>query len=113
MRNNLPSPLVGEGSAFGAGVCSCNTNSRLEILAARPGLAVVDGVLEELIRIVSPELTDIRIGLDHRVDELAAFPLDLADVDVADHVAVFVEAHLPAHGLDLVACTQRRHKCVL
>src|SRR5712691_3653851 len=83
---------------------------RFEIFSARPGLAVVDRVLQELVGIVGPELADVRIGLDHGVDELAALLLDLADVDVADHVAVLVEAHGAACGLDLVAPAQRRHQ---
>src|SRR5712691_936388 len=80
---------------------------RFEIFSARPGLAVVDRVLQELVGIVGPELADVRIGLDHGVDELAALLLDLADVDVADHVAVLVEAHRAAASRYLVARPQR------
>ncbi len=86
---------------------------RLQILPARPGLAVVDRVLQELVGIVGPELAHVRIRLDHGVDELATFLLDLADIDVADHVAVFVEAHGAARGLDLVARAQRRLQRIL
>src|SRR5262249_50041424 len=75
---------------------NCDHASRLDVLPARPGLAIVDRMLEELARVIGPELADVGIGLDHGVDELAALLLHLADVDVADHVAVLVEAHRPA-----------------
>src|SRR5262249_4675922 len=84
-----------------------------EIFSTRPGFAVVDRVLEELVGIVGPELADVRIGLDHRIDQLAALLLDLADIDVTDHVAVFVEAHRTAAGFDLVARAQRGLQRVL
>src|SRR5262249_31414764 len=46
---------------------------------------------QELLLVVIPELTDARIGLDHRVDQLPALALALADEDIADHVAILVE----------------------
>src|SRR5947209_3001116 len=73
--------------------------SWLDVLVLRPSLAIVDGLLEKFLRIIGPELAHIRIGLDHGVDELAVLLLDLADVDVADHVAVFVEAHRATAGV--------------
>src|SRR6516164_6453672 len=92
---------------------NCGHASRLDVLSARPGLAIVDRMLEELVRVVGPELADVGIGLDHGVDELAALLLDLADVDVADHVAVLVEAHWPAASWYFVACPQRRLQRIL
>src|SRR5499427_9565867 len=85
---------------------NCDRASRLDVLSARPGLAIVDRMLEELARVIGPELADVGIGLDHGVDELAALLLDLADVDVADHVAVLVEAHRPATSWHFVARPQ-------
>src|SRR5882672_2165988 len=96
--------VVAAGSARG---------SRLEIFISGPRLAIVDGVLQEFVGIIGPELAQIGIGLDHGVDQLAALLLDLADIDVADHVAVLVEAHGTARRLDLVACAQSRHQRVL
>src|SRR5215475_3230122 len=87
--------------------------SRLDVLSPRPGLAIVDRMLEELVRIVGPELADVGIGLDHGVDELAALLLHLADVDVADHVAALVEAHRTAAGWDFVGRPQRRLQRIL
>src|SRR5262245_11611419 len=87
--------------------------SRLDVLSPRPGLAIVDRMLEELVRVVGPELADVGIGLDHGVDELAALLLDLADVDVADHVAVLVEAHRAAASRYFVARPQRRLQRIL
>src|SRR5437868_4579737 len=73
----------------------------LDVLVPRPSFAVVDRLFQELVRVVGPELADVRIGLDDGVDELAALLFDLADVDVADHVAVLVERHRAAGGLDI------------
>src|SRR5262249_27190838 len=87
---------------------NCDHASRLDALSARPGLAIVDRMLEELVRVVGPELADVGIVRDHGVDELTALLLDLANVDVADHVAVLVEAHRAAAGCYFVARPQRR-----
>src|SRR5260221_3868436 len=88
-------------------VRNCDHASRLDVLSARPGRTIVDRMLEELVRVVGPELADVGIGLDHGVDELAALLLDLADVDGADHGAVLVEAHRAAASRYLVARPQR------
>src|SRR5262249_41608191 len=92
---------------------NCDHASRLDVLSARPRLAIVDRMLEELVRVVGPELADVGIGLDHGVDELAALLLDLADVDVADHVALLVETHRPATRWDFVTRPQRRLQRIL
>src|SRR5262245_10677600 len=78
----------------------------LEILRRR-GVARVDRVLQEVVHVVGPELADVRIGLDHRVDQLAALLLDLADVDVADGVAVLVEAQGAAQRVRHLGVVQR------
>src|SRR6266545_3179289 len=65
---------------------------RSAVLAWRV-VARVDGVLQEVLGLVGPELGHVRKGLDHGVLELAAHALDLADVDVLDRVAEVVEAH--------------------
>ena len=62
----------------------------LEILRRRI-VARVDRVGQEFLLVVGPELADVRIGLDDRVDELAVLALAFADEDVADDVAVVVE----------------------
>src|SRR6266508_206828 len=60
------------------------------ILAGRE-VAVVDRLLQELLRLVLPELRHGRVRVDDRVPELPVLLLDLADVDVLDRVAVRVE----------------------
>src|SRR5581483_11394052 len=65
--------------------------SRLEVLRRRP-VARVHRVLQELVGVVGPELAHVRIGLDHRVDQPPLLARHLADVDVADDVAVLVES---------------------
>src|ERR1043165_9704540 len=64
-------------------------------------VARIDRVLEELVISVGPELAHVRIGLHDRVDVLAALLLDLADVDVADHVAELVEADRAADRIQI------------
>src|SRR5216110_3106920 len=73
---------------------------RLEILRGRP-VARVHRILQELLRLVGPELAHVRVGVDHPVHEAPVLALDLADIDVADHVAVLVKAHRAAAGVDL------------
>src|SRR5262245_48696560 len=60
------------------------------VLAGRE-VAIVDGLLEELFRLVLPELRHVGKDVDHRVPQLPVLLLDLADVDVLDGVAVVVE----------------------
>src|SRR4029453_3869758 len=60
----------------------------------------VDLIGQEALLVVGPELADIRVGLDHGVDELSAFALALADEDVADHVAIAVEADRATRRVD-------------
>src|SRR5215471_3458876 len=68
----------------------------------RRELAGVHGLLEELLGVVLPELAHRRVGVDHRVLELAVDALDLADVDVLGGVAVGVHLDGAARGvLDL------------
>src|SRR5712675_1451363 len=54
---------------------------RLEILRGRP-VARVHRILQELLRLVGPELAHVRIGLDDPVHQPSVLALDLADVDV-------------------------------
>src|SRR6266508_5542611 len=70
----------------------------LEVLRRRV-VARIDRVLQELVLLIGPELADVGIGLDHRVDVAPVLLLDLAEVDVADHVAEFVEPHRAAQGV--------------
>ena len=62
----------------------------LAVLARRK-VAAVDGLLQELLRLVLPELGDRREGLDDRIPELALLLLDLSHVDVLDRVVVGIE----------------------
>src|SRR5262249_24380861 len=67
----------------------------LEVLGRRV-VARIDRVLQEFVLVVGPELADVGIGLDHRVDVAPVLLLDLADIDVTDDVAELVEAHRSA-----------------
>src|SRR3954470_15755873 len=83
----------------------------LEVFRRRE-VARIHRVLQELLRLVRPELAHVRIGVDHRVDEPAFLARHLADVHVADHVAVLVELHRPAAGVE-VARAHRLHERLL
>src|SRR3954467_5509974 len=62
-----------------------NCKLGFQVLRRRP-VARVHRVLQELLRIVGPELADVRIRVDDGVRQAAGPALDLADVDVAHHV---------------------------
>src|SRR5260221_4090097 len=81
----------------------------LEILGRRV-VARIDRVLEEFVLLVGPELADVGIGLDHRVDVSPVLLLDLAEVDVADHVAELVEPHRAAQGVRNLRLPERLHE---
>src|SRR5690242_9552627 len=53
-------------------------SSAAEVLGWRV-VSRVHGLRQELLLIVRPELADVRICLDHRVDELAVLALAVAD----------------------------------
>src|ERR1044072_5475410 len=59
--------------------------SGLQVLCRRE-VARLHRIREELLRIVGPELAHGGIGLHHRVHELAAAALDLADVGGHDGI---------------------------
>src|SRR6266542_6913589 len=56
----------------------------------------VDGLREEPLLLVGPELTHLRIRLDRGVDELVALLLDAPDVEVPDDVAEVIEGERAA-----------------
>src|SRR6266446_1041682 len=62
----------------------------LQVLRGRP-VARIDRILQELLGLVGPELAHVRVGVDDAVHQPAVLALDLAYIDVADHVAVLVE----------------------
>ena len=76
-------------------VCPLSANCALRLFEkfARRVISREYGLLDELFRIVSPELADLRIGLENGVGELAVHARDFADVDVENRRAVFVEPH--------------------
>src|SRR2546426_8726512 len=59
-------------------------------------VARVDWLRQEPLLVVGPELADLGIGLDRRVDELVALPLASPDVEAPHHVAEAVERKRPA-----------------
>src|SRR5438105_11704510 len=83
--------------------------SRLEIFRGRP-LARIDRILQELLRIVGPELAHSRIGVDDRVDQASILAFDFANIDVADDIAVLVERYRAARRVD-PGRPQRFHEC--
>src|SRR5690349_14416955 len=78
--------------------------TRIEALRLRRRIvARVGRALEELLRLVGPELRDRRVGVHDGRHELAAHALHLQDVDVLGGVAPVVERDGPARigrGLD-------------
>src|SRR3954468_11621649 len=73
----------------------------------------VDRALQELLRLVLPELTHRGIGLQDGVDEAAVLLLDLADVDAEDGVPVLVDPDGAAEAVLDVERSQRLHEGVL
>src|SRR5215470_9228764 len=66
--------------------CTCPTGSRLQILRRRV-IARIDRIGQEFFLFVGPELADVGVALDHRIDELPVLALAFANEDVADDVA--------------------------
>src|SRR6185437_11102661 len=54
-------------------------------------VARINRVLQEGRLVIGPELTDIRIGLDDRIDQPAVALGHFADIDVTDCVAELIE----------------------
>src|SRR5579875_3954315 len=73
-------------------------------------IARVDRLGEEPFLVIGPELAHILVGLDGVIDELAVLLLDFADIDVADDVAVVVEADRSARRIGQRHAAQRRNK---
>src|SRR5580765_5894585 len=76
---------------------TASTTQRFIAPAARSALERrkvprVHRLRQERLLVVRPELTHLGIGLDRRVDELVALPLDALDVEGSDDVAELVEA---------------------
>src|SRR5690242_8167796 len=76
-------------------------------------VARVDGLLEELLFVVGPELTHVMVCLDRLVDQLAVRLFEMADVEVADHVAEVVELDRAARRVSERYRLHRRHECGL
>src|SRR5204862_7147499 len=64
----------------------------------------------ELLRIVFPELAYIGKGVDDRVDQCAVSALDLADVDVQDRFAVFIDPNRPHRPAGKANVVQRAYE---
>src|SRR6266404_4101112 len=67
-----------------------NCSLGLQVFRRRE-VARVHRVLQELLRVVGPELAHVRIGVDHAVHQPGVLALDLADVDISNDIAVRVE----------------------
>src|SRR5262245_26840317 len=83
----------------------------LAVFAGRV-VAAVQRTLHVLVGLVLPELADGRIRRDDRVLQLAADPLDLADVDVLDRIAEVVDFQRAACGFFQIDPAQRRQERV-
>src|SRR6266850_4251138 len=70
----------------------------------------IDRLLEELLRVVLPELAHVRVRVDDRVLQLAVHALDLADVDVLRRVAVGVHLHRAPRRVGDLHLAQGRHE---
>src|SRR3982750_77141 len=77
------------------------------------GLARVHRLRQERLRIVLPELRDVRVRLDDGVLQAPVLALPLADVDRHDGIAVLVDLDRPAEALGDVERAQRLHEAVL
>src|SRR6185437_12347068 len=64
-----------------------SSSSRFE----RRVVARIDGLLEELLLVVGPELAHVMVRLDRLIDQLAVRLFEMANVEIADHVAEMVE----------------------
>src|SRR5262249_46286255 len=76
-------------------------------------VARVDRLSQEPFLLEGPELADVLVGLDRRVDELAIFALAAADEGVADHVAEMVEVERPARRVGEVDAAHRGDESLL
>src|SRR5262245_38024838 len=72
----------------------------------------VHGLRQEPLLVVRPELADLGIGLDGRVDELAALHLHAADVEAPDDVAQVIEAERSPRSVGERHGAQRLHEAV-
>src|SRR5207247_2882313 len=72
-----------------------NCSLGLQVLRRRE-VARVHRVLQELLRVIRPELAHIGIGVDHAVQQASVLALHLADVDVAEDVALRVDPDMAA-----------------
>src|SRR6266446_281548 len=84
IEERVPNPSL---SPLGRG----QGEGRLSAVLARRVVPRVEGLLQELLRVVLPELAHRRVGEDHAVLEMAAHTLDLAHVDVLDGIAPAVD----------------------
>src|SRR5205085_7760952 len=72
--------------------------------ASRSGLqwrvvARINRLGKEPFLFIGPELADIRIGLDRRIDQLPILLLATADINVADDIAEMIEVERTARRI--------------
>src|SRR5437588_11094748 len=82
--------------------------SRCSSALQRRVVARVDRLRQKPFLVIGPELADIGIGLDRRVDQLAVLLLAAADIDVADDITEMVEMEGPARAVGQRDGTKRR-----
>src|SRR6187401_3507849 len=76
------SPLAGRGNSHRPDACSASV---LQVFGRRI-VARVDRARQKILLWVGPELAHVRVGLDHRVDQLAVLLLAAADEHLTDHI---------------------------
>src|SRR5260370_42084370 len=59
-------------------------------------VARVNRIGQKFVLVIGPELADVRVALDHRIDELPVLALAFANEHVAHNVAEVVELDWPA-----------------
>src|SRR6516162_10953411 len=76
-------------------------------------VARINRLRQKPLFVISPELADIVVSLDRRIDELAVLALAAADVKATDDVAEMVEMERPARRVGQRHGAQRLDECVL
>src|SRR4029453_1519943 len=80
--------------------------SPLAVFAGRV-VARVHRILQILVRLVRPELRDVRKSVDHAVLEPSTDPLHLSEIDVLNRVTVLIEPNRPPRSIREFYLAQR------
>src|SRR5271157_3630497 len=81
----------------------------LKLWFERGKFPAVDGLLQEFLGLIGPELGNVGIGIDHRILELPADSFYLADINVLDWISIGVQAHGPTGNVRELYLSQSLH----